>query len=247
MATIGLDRFRGGANLNPASASEIQAQNNVRQGLGTSAQPGNTLTNFGVPTGITGNTGRDRGGLLMPKLKYRFRVMVFNFGATGTDAHANAIDFTQQVISTGKPKITHETVELHTYNSRAYVAGKHQWEEITITLRDDISNSVNRLAGSQLQRQMNHFEQTTFGAGINYKFDTVIDVLDGGNVHFLERWFLEGCWLSNIGYGDMDYATSEAQTIELTVRYDNATQDGGLMPTLFNEGQEAAGIQGVKS
>ena len=45
----------------------------------------------------------------------------------------------------------------------------------------------------------------------------------------------------------MDYATSDSQTIELTVRYDNATQDGQLMPTLFSENQEAAGIQGVKS
>lgn len=190
-----------------------------------------TLTKFGVPTGNTGTQARDRNGVLMPKLKYRFRVIVFNFaGILGTGSSTAAIDFTQQVVSVSKPRISYEPVEMHVYNSRAYVAGKHQWEEVSLTLRDDITNTVNSLVSSQITRQHNHFEQTAYGAGINYKFDTIIDILDGGNSYYLERWFLEGCWLSNVNYGDLDYSTSDAQTIELSIRMDNCTQTDGLMP-----------------
>jgi hypothetical protein len=46
----------------------------------------------------------------------------------------------------------------------------------------------------------------------------------------LEQWYLEGCFLEQINYGEFDYSTADAMTIQMTVRYDNATQAGGLMP-----------------
>lgn len=197
-----------------------------------------TLNKFGVPTA-------GASGMLQPKPKYRFRVVVVNFGS-GNDQG----DLTRQVISVNKPSITHEAIEVHSYNSKAYYAGKHSWEEITIELRDDISNAVSKLVGEQLQKQLNHFEQTGFVAGVNYKFNMFIDTLDGGNTvdtpgtngipgannGILERWSIEGCFLSSVKYSDMDYGSSDPQTISLTVRYDNATYTGHadtqvLMPT----------------
>jgi hypothetical protein len=42
---------------------------------------------------------------------------------------------------------------------------------------------------------------------------------------------LEGCFLSSTEYEDFDYSSSEQMSITMTIRYDNATQSGGLMPT----------------
>ena len=180
-----------------------------------------TLQNFGVPLG----SGAGRGGILMPKPKHRFRVRVINFGPI-----AGGLELTQQVVSVNRPTVQQEPVKVDSYNSVAYYAGKHSWNSVELTVRDDVSNSVSKLIGHQEQKQMNHIEQTSALAGSNYKFEMYIETLDGGNDGMLEQWYLEGCFLESINYGEFEYSTAEAMTIQMSVRYDNATQAGGLMP-----------------
>ena len=182
-----------------------------------------TLSKFGVPLG----GGQGRGGLLQLKYKYRFRVRVVNFGPI-----AGGLDFTQQVQQVSKPKISHEPVEVHSYNSTAWYAGKHKWESLNIVLKDDLTNNVSKLVGHQLQKQLNHFEQTGFAAGINYKFVTIIETMDGGNDTVVETWTVEGCFLENVEYAELDYQESGFQTITMTIRYDNATLANGLMTAM---------------
>ena len=183
-----------------------------------------TLSKFGVPLG----SGAGRGGLLQLKYKWRFRVRVINFGPI-----AGGLDLTQQVESVGKPKINYDPVEVPSYNSTAYFAGKHKWEAVELTVKDDITNNVSKMVGHQIQKQLNHFEQTAFAAGINYKFVTLIETLDGGNDTVLETWTLEGCFLENVNYNDLDYKSgTDYQTISMSIRYDNATLSDGLMTTL---------------
>ena len=183
-----------------------------------------TLTKFGVPMGPDGQEGRK--GILQPKLKYRFRVRTINFGPVGNQSY-----FTQQVMSADKPKLQHEEVKLDAYNSTAYVAGKHSWQTITVKLRDDITNSIAQLVGYQKQKQVNHYEQTSPSAGVNYKFDMYIETMDGGNVTVLEQWFLEGCWITETSSETLDYAEGGGvQSIDLTIRYDNATSTELMTP-----------------
>ena len=78
---------------------------------------------------------------------------------------------------------------IDSYNSRSYSQGKHTWEPITVTIRDDITNQVAKSVGAQVQRQINHFQQTTPAAGSDYKFDMQIEVLDGVNAGSTEVWF----------------------------------------------------------
>jgi hypothetical protein len=180
-----------------------------------------TLQNFGVPLG--GGTGR--GNMLQPKTKQKFRVRVTQFGPVN-----GGLELSQQVVSVGRPQMSQPPVAVHSYNSIAYYAGKAEWQSVALTVRDDVSNSVSRLVGHQMQKQMNFFQQTSALAGSNYKFQMFIETLDGGNDAVLEQWFLEGCYLENVNYETFDYTTAEAMTIEMTIRYDNATQSGGLMP-----------------
>lgn len=180
-----------------------------------------TLQNFGVPVG----NGINRVGMLQPKTKHKFRVRVFGFGPVRA-----GIELTQQVQTVNRPNVQMQPVEVHSYNNVAYYAGKAQWSEFQLSVRDDVTNSVSRLVGYQVQKQMNFFESTTPLAASNYKFDTWIETLDGGNDAILEQWVLEGCFLATVDYQQFDYQTADVMMIDLTVRFDNATQSGGLMP-----------------
>ena len=182
----------------------------------------NTLILQGIPTD---SNGGGRGGIMMPKQKFKFRVRVIGFGPVG-----GGIELSQQVQSCGRPNRAQNSVTVHSYNSVAYIAGKGEWQTLEITVRDDVTNSVSALVGYQLQKQMNLFEQTTPLAGVDYKFQTYIETLDGSNDDPIETWFLEGCFLESVNYDSFDYSSSEPVTIQMTLRFDNATQSGGLMP-----------------
>lgn len=162
-------------------------------------------------------------GLLMPKLKYRFRVMFENFGVS-----TPRTELTKQVVSVARPNLTFEEIALPIYNSTLKLAGRHTWADITCSVRDDASGAVTRLIGEQLQKQMDFLEMSSAASGIDYKFLTKIEILDGGNGAnepvVLETWELYGCYLKGANYQDLNYGTNEAVTIEMSIAYDNANQ-----------------------
>lgn len=187
-----------------------------------------TLSKFTVP--LATDSSASTQGLLMPKLKYRFRVILQGFGAASTVT----TELTKQVKDVTRPKVSFEEITLDVYNSKVYLAGKHSWEAMTLTLRDDASGNVQRLVGEQLQKQLDFFEQASAASGQDYKFTTKIEVLDGGNgaqtPNILETFEVYGCFVQNADYGDMNYATNEEATVALTIRYDNAIQyKGGVV------------------
>ena len=162
-------------------------------------------------------------GLLMPKLKYRFRVMFQNFGIS-----TPTTEITKQVVSFARPNVTFENIDLPVYNSTLKLAGKASWADVTCSIRDDASGTVSRLVGEQLQKQMDFLEMASAASGIDYKFLTKLEILDGGNGAaepvVLETWELYGCYLQGANYGDVNYGSNEPATIEMSIRYDNASQ-----------------------
>lgn len=174
------------------------------------------LAKFGVP--LDGS----KLGILHPKQKYRFRVVWQNFGENN-----GLREMTANVMTCTRPKITYEDIKLDSYNSVAWIMGKHSFEPVEIKLRDDITNSVVSSVGAQVQKQMNHFEQTSAVAGINYKFSMEIHSLDGTDNDQLESWVLDGCFIQSAAYGDGDYASGDAQEVTLSIRFDNATNVSG--------------------
>ena len=180
-----------------------------------------TLSKFTVP--LANDQSSASQGLLMPKLQYRFRVILENFGVSTPRS-----ELTKQVIDVTRPNLTFDDVTLDVYNSRVYLAGKHTWEAITLNLRDDVNNSVSKLVGEQVQKQFDFFEQASAASGIDYKFTSRIEMLDGGNgasvPGVLETWELYGSYIQSVNYNTLAYATSEPVTITLSIRYDNAVQ-----------------------
>ena len=162
-------------------------------------------------------------GLLMPKLKYRFRVFFENFGVSSPTT-----ELTKQVMDFTRPNVTFADIDLPIYNSTIKLAGKYTWDNVTCQLRDDAAGNVSKLVGEQLQKQLDFLEQSSAAAGIDYKFLTKFEILDGGNGTnapvVLETWELYGCYLQGVNYNNMDYGLSEAVTISMTIRFDNAIQ-----------------------
>jgi hypothetical protein len=99
---------------------------------------------------------------------------------------------------------------------------------MTINIRDDASGSVAKLIGQQIQKQMDFVEQASAATGQDYKFQTNIEILDGGNgaaaPQVLETWELYGCFLQSANYNALNYGTSDVVTVALSIRYDNAIQ-----------------------
>lgn len=183
-----------------------------------------SLTKMTVP--LASDQSSPTQGLLMPKLKYRFRVEFQNFGVS-----TPRTELTKQVMDFTRPTISFEEMAIPIYNSTIKLAGKHSWGDITCTMRDDASGAVSKLVGEQLQKQLDFAEQASAASGIDYKFVTQFEVLDGGNgttePQVLETWEIYGCFLSEVNYGDMNYGTSEPATIAVTIKFDNAVQTSG--------------------
>jgi|TARA_B110000908_G_scaffold172527_1_gene240532 hypothetical protein len=180
-----------------------------------------TLSKITVP--LASDSSSSTQGLLMPKLQYRFRVTLENFGVS-----TPTTELTKQIIDVTRPTVNFEELEIPIYNSRAYLAGRPTWEPITLNLREDVNNNVQKLVGEQLQKQFDFFEQSSAASGIDYKFVTRIEILDGGNgantPNVLETFELYGCFIQNANYNTLAYSSNEPVTISLSLRYDNAIQ-----------------------
>ena len=180
-----------------------------------------SLTRMTVP--LASDQSASNQGLLMPKLSYRFRVIFENFGIS-----TPRTELTKQVIDFKRPSLSFADIEIPIYNSTLYLAGKYKWAETTCNLRDDASGAVSRLVGEQLQKQMDFLEMASAASGIDYKFTTRYEVLDGGNGAatpiVLETWELYGCYLKSADYGTTSYAESKPMQIALGIMYDNANQ-----------------------
>ena len=180
-----------------------------------------TLSRLTVP--LDSNASSSNQGLLMPKLGYRFRVSLENFGVSSPTT-----ELTKQVMDVTRPNVSFDQMTVDIYNSRVFLAGKHTWEPITLNLREDVSNNVQKLVGEQLQKQFDFFEMSGAASGSDYKFVTRIEILDGGNganiPGVLETFELYGCYVESANYNSLNYATSEVVTTTLNIRYDNAIQ-----------------------
>jgi len=196
--------------------------------------PITSLNNYSInPAGPGTNQG-----MLMPKLKYRFRVTLLGFGTQAST------ELTKQVIDVTRPKVAFEEIEVPVYNSKIYLSGKYTFETLSLNVRDDASGNVTKLVGQQIQKQFDFMEQASARSGIDYKFTTRVEVLDGGNgalgPQVLETFECFGCFLQNTDYGDLNYGTNEVATIALTIRFDNMLHEAGTVGVGTLVGRQAA-------
>jgi hypothetical protein len=180
-----------------------------------------TLANFTVP--LASDQSATSQGMLMPKLKYRFRLSFENFGVS-----TPTTELTKQVISAARPNVQFEDQTIHIYNSMIHYAGKPKWQTISVKLRDDSTGAVSKLVGEQMQKQFDFYEQSSAASGLDYKFTLRIEMLDGGNggstVNILETWECYGVYVTQANYEALDYSQQGPAEITLTLQMDNCVQ-----------------------
>jgi len=199
-----------------------------------------SLLNMTVPVASNSDQSAGNQGLLMPLLKYRFRVTFLNFGVTSPTT-----ELTKQVMNFTRPNLNFNPITIDLYNSKMYLQGKPEWQTVSVELRDDANGSVRLLVGEQLQKQFDFAEQASAVSGIDYKFITQFEALDGGNgangPTTLETWQLYGCFIQEVNYNNFDYQSNDPATISMTLRYDNALQ----VPTTTGVGKTVTRTRGA--
>ena len=78
-----------------------------------------TLSKITVP--LDSSQSASNQGLLMPKLQYRFRVSLENFGVS-----TPTTELTKQVVDITRPNLSFETTTIDVYNSKVYLAGNRE-------------------------------------------------------------------------------------------------------------------------
>jgi hypothetical protein len=205
-----------------------------------------SLSNFSVPI-----NGSDNTGMLMPKLKYRFKVTFDGLGVS-----ADTTELTKQIVEAARPTATFPDQKIDVYNSIIHYAGKPNWGTIAVKLRDDSTGVVNKIVGEQNQKQFDFFEQSSAAAAGDYKFKMTIQMLDGGNAgnfseaNVLETWECYGCYITTTTFGALAYADAgTGMTIDLVIQPDNCIQivGGGIgaTDTARNPGTSAVGGTGT--
>ena len=124
------------------------------------------------------------------------------------------------VKTASRPKITQEATEIQFLNTSTFVLGRFTWDAISVTFRDPIGPSATQALMEWVRL---HSESVTGrqGYAAGYKKDIELEMLDPTGV-VIEKWILQGTFLTNVDFGSLDYSTSEIAEITAELRYDRA-------------------------
>jgi hypothetical protein len=119
-----------------------------------------------------------------------------------------------------RPQIQFEVVTLDHINVKRKIKGKGEWQDLTITLYDPIVPSG---AQQVMEWVRQSHESLTGRDGYNsfYKKDVTFYLL-GPVGDKIEQWTLKGAFISSANFGELDWASNDPVSIELTLSYDYA-------------------------
>lgn len=190
-----------------------------------------SINKYGVPIS---DSSDDRYPMVQPKFKNRFRVFFYNFAFQGTTlddlSKGNMIQIDQDslalmgnVVSFNKPTVTFGQTEVRSFIGKGNVSGRPSWENVNLTLRDDIKNAVVGFVARQVYLQQQKYMPHSDGFGRNFTFSMMVEVMDGRVGHTgLERWLFSGCTIISANFGDLSYEMdTEIQKIDLNITYNN--------------------------
>ena len=122
------------------------------------------------------------------------------------------------VESTARPKLTIGATEIQFLNTSTWVAGRFNWGEISVKFRDPIGPSASQ-ALMEWVRLCAESVTGRMGYAAGYKKNIDLELLDPTGV-VVEKWILEGAWLSSVDFGSLGYSTDGIAEINATLRPD---------------------------
>ncbi|MFM1930529.1 MAG: Rhodothermus phage, partial [Bacteroidota bacterium] len=119
-----------------------------------------------------------------------------------------------------RPTFTSEIVELDHINVKRKIKGKSTWDDINITLYDPIVPS----GAQQVMEWIRSSHESLTGRdgyAAFYKKDITFYLL-GPVGDKVEQWTLKGAFITSANFGELDWASNDPLSIELTLTYDYA-------------------------
>lgn len=135
----------------------------------------NMLSKYGVPL----PSGANR-TMSQPKIKHKFRVVVYDFGKTTDDKDYMALECEE----VERPSISFETHQLRMFGTNTSYIGSWDWKPITLTIRDSVSNTSAKAIARQLQKQLDFQRRISAKSDqsyYSYKFRMMIETTGGAN------------------------------------------------------------------
>ncbi len=143
-----------------------------------------------------------------PKVAFRFKMLV-----NGLTAYT--------IKASSMPSLDNGEIVIDYINTDFKVKGKSRWQDITVTLYDPVDPSAAKEVHDWIKIHHNSESGKDGFAFDEYKKDITIQALDPHGAP-VEVWTLHGAFIGASNWGDMDWSTDEAKTIELTLKYDYA-------------------------
>ena len=122
------------------------------------------------------------------------------------------------VESISRPKLTIGATEIQFLNTSTWVAGRFNWGEISVKFRDPIGPSASQ-ALMEWVRLCAETVTGRMGYAAGYKKNVDLELLDPTGV-VVEKWILEGAWLSSVDFGSLAYNSENIAEINATLRPD---------------------------
>ena len=122
------------------------------------------------------------------------------------------------VTSASRPSAKINAVEIPFLNTSTFVAGRFNWDTLQVTFKDPIGPSA---AQALMEWFRLHAESVTgrMGYAAGYKKDVELEMLDPTGV-VVEKWILQGTFLTDLNFGTLDYNQDSIATIQATLRMD---------------------------
>lgn len=122
------------------------------------------------------------------------------------------------VMSTSRPSIKINPVEIPFLNTSTFVAGRFNWDAINVKFRDPIGPSATQ-ALMEWVRLCAESVTGRMGYAAGYKRNVDLEMLDPTGV-VVEKWILEGAFLASVSFGTLAYNTDGLVEIDASLRMD---------------------------
>jgi hypothetical protein len=120
----------------------------------------------------------------------------------------------------GRPSFNNNPITLDHINLKRYVKGKSEWQPLEIVMYDPVVPSAAQAVMEWVR--LGHESVTgRNGYADFYKKDVTINVL-GPVGDKVEEWTLKGAFPESVNFNGMDFATSDALLVNVTLRFDYA-------------------------
>ena len=122
------------------------------------------------------------------------------------------------VQSSGRPAIKIGSTEIPFLNTSTFVAGRFNWDPIKVDFIDPIGPSASQ-ALMEWVRLCAESVTGRMGYAAGYKKNVDLEMLDPTGV-VVEKWVLEGTFLSDVNFDSLSYSQDALASITATLRMD---------------------------